>query len=176
MGRDPDFMITVDGEDLSKEAMAWDIHEVDDGISTISVIIANADMKYSGAIGFDGEISVMYGYADGEMDTVYANIKGITEHYAMGTPTITIKGECAVSDLCEGSTQGHSKSNKPTEAMKDAAKAAGVNLEVKKMEDPPYPNHIKIPGMPMSPLMLIQKEQMGLFSSKASNFGKGGGK
>lgn len=151
MARDPDFIVQIDGEDITKYVMAWTITENDDAISSIMVQLGNPDMRLSGSIPFYGQLSLMYGYAEMSFDTVYGEIKSITEDYAPGFPTIKITAECGVSDLHEYSAMGHGgKGQTPSQVAIDTAKKAGVALVFKDLENPPLPKHQAVPLMPGS--------------------------
>ena len=129
MGSDIDFVITVDGEDITKDVMSWTLHEVDDGTSSLTVKIANPNFIHSGAYGTGCELSIMFGSSGSLSESIKMETRTLQEDYSLGYPTVTLKAEDATRDMEEATTQGNmEKGMGPKAAMEELAK--GLNLKM----------------------------------------------
>jgi len=146
LGNDTDFIIKVDGEDITKDIMKWKLHEVDDGTSSITLLVANPNMKHSGQFAFSAEVDIMFG-KEGLTEHIYGmEVTSITEDYALGRPTIALKAEDATRYLEEGSAQGmFPKGTKVKDAVNHILKIAGLQADIRKLEEAEFDRRMKLP-------------------------------
>lgn len=149
MGNDIDFIIKVDGNDVTKQVMKWVLKEVDDGTSSINIMIANPNFMYSGVFGFGGDVDLMFGN-EGLTEHIYGMaVTSITEDYALGKPVISVRAEDSTRNLEEGSAQGmFPKGTKMKDAVKSIAQMAGLRLRLKGMEEAEFYEHLKLALIP----------------------------
>lgn len=69
MGRvmTPDFSLTINGQDVTKLCIMWQLDDVEDGISTLTAEIGNPGGQLSGYLRTETDITLRYGYWNGKM-------------------------------------------------------------------------------------------------------------
>ena len=69
MGRvmTPDFSLTINGQDVTKLCISWQLDDVEEGISTVTAEIGNPEGMLSGYLRTESEITLRYGYWNGKM-------------------------------------------------------------------------------------------------------------
>lgn len=87
----PNFYVQINGHDFTKFVISWQLDDVDDGISTLTVTLANPDGIIAGYIRTETDVTLRYGYWDGRMSKpVTMKIKDLSERYPTnGGMTIT---------------------------------------------------------------------------------------
>lgn len=83
MGFDPDFIINAAGQDVTKYVIQWKLRDTDDGISTLSVKLANPDQVLSNKIQTDEEATITFGYIGNMGEQVSMKIKEVNEAYSV---------------------------------------------------------------------------------------------
>ena len=132
----PDFQIMVDDWDATPYCVSWKLHETEDAISTLTVVLGNPDGNLSGLVHTESPISIRHGYYNGPMSPVCSmTIKDKTESFPTRHPsTITLVGmdctERLVGSVLSGNFDKGVQYVAQIEAMLKAAKINGeVNLK-----------------------------------------------
>lgn len=147
---DPDFIIDINGQDITSELVSWKLHHTDDGVSSITTVIANHDHLYSGQFTIDDEFTLIFGHQQNLGDKIEMVVRGVDEFYKLGMPTISITAKDYACELKEKNIKGHSKEGiKPKEASariaeKGGAKGQKLEVDTGKGKDPPLPQYHKL--------------------------------
>lgn len=150
MGRvmTPDFTLTINGTDLTKLCIMWQLDDIEDGISTLTAVIGNPDGQLSGYLKTETEITLRYGYWNGKMSKpVTMKIKDKEECSYTGAPcTITVVGmdctERLTGTTFAGSTKVDPKIIETIESLFKSGKIKGkVELEEPKKGPEKIPLH-----------------------------------
>lgn len=128
---DPDFVVTVDGMDVTADCEKWDISDDESQMSEITVTLENKDFKYSGMFGYENEIAIRFGYVGNYGPPASAIIAHIEEDLATGNfPQITITGRDDRHKLCGGSERGKVKGESDREIIENVIKDKGLKPNV----------------------------------------------
>lgn len=132
---DPDFVIDISGSDITYDVMNWKLHHTDEGISNIVVTVANHNHMYSGQFSMDDELSIIFGHAENLGEKIEMTVKGVTENYKMGYPTIVITAKDDCCELNAKTIKGHAPEGldpqKVAEKMGKKAGPKGKDLNIK---------------------------------------------
>ena len=117
---DPDFVVTIGGRDVTKITKRWSLEDVEDGISSLTVTLANPDGKYSGVFKTEQEISLNFGYHKGEVSsTIRMKIKDKREDFPTKQgPTIRLVALDCTERLVGVTAAGNSDINDVKEILK----------------------------------------------------------
>ncbi len=143
-----DFIVKVEGSDVTKVVSKWEVKEVDDGMSSCNITIANIDMLFSGLYQIGGDIEIMFGTPNDLSNTAKFTIQGVTEHYADKALTIEILGQDIIASIDGKSMKGmYKEGTKADQAIKETVEAATENkVSVKvDLESPDFGQGVKLP-------------------------------
>jgi hypothetical protein len=118
MSIDPDFIVTINGESVTKYTSAWKFTDSEKK-STLEVTIMNPDQKFSGKFDTGQDVELIFGYVGNTGDKVKMEIYKVEEAYSVneGSDYIKVTGQDALSAM-EGKTlQGGG--NTPIKEPKD---------------------------------------------------------
>lgn len=90
MGFDPDFVITINGQDVTHYVYEWKLDD-NEKKSTLTVTIKNPDQKFSGVFDTGQQVTIIFGYVGNMGENVTMNIKKLTESYSVNEPHDFIK-------------------------------------------------------------------------------------
>ena len=128
---DPDFVVTVDGMDVTPDCERWSISDNESEMSELSVTLENKDFKYSGLFGYENEIAIRFGYVGNYGPPASAIIASVNENLSTGgVPTITITGRDDRHKLCGGSERGKVKGETDREIIENVIKDKGLKPNV----------------------------------------------
>ena len=133
---DPDFVVTVDGMDVTVDCERWEISDDESEMSEITVSLENKDFKYSGMFGYENEIAIRFGYVGNYGPTASAIIATVNEVLRVGNvPMITITGRDDRHKLCGGSERGKIKGETDREIIENVIKNKGLTPKVETGKD-----------------------------------------
>ena len=89
-GYDPDFVITINGQDVTKYVYEWKLDD-NEKKSTLEVIIKNPDQKFAGTFDTGQEVTLIFGYVGNMGEQVSMTIKKYEEAYSVNEPQDFIK-------------------------------------------------------------------------------------
>lgn len=128
---DPDFVITIDGMDVTADCERWEISDDESQMSEISVTLENKDFKYSGMFGYENEIAIRFGYVGNYGPPASAIIADVSEKLSTGNvQTIVVTGRDDRHKLCGGSERGKIKGKKDREIIENVIKDKGLKPNV----------------------------------------------
>lgn len=85
MSIDPDFIITINGEDVTKYVHNWKLTDSEKK-STLVVLLKNPDQVLSNKFDTGQEVSIIFGYVGNMGEKVEMTIKKYEESYAVDDP------------------------------------------------------------------------------------------
>ena len=177
MGRvmTPDFTLTINGTDLTKLCIMWQLDDVEDGISTLTAEIGNPDGQLSGYLRTESEITLRYGYWNGKMSKpVTMKIKDKEECFHTGAPcTIKVVGMDCTERLTGTTFAGSTVVNpKIMETLDSLFKSGKINGKIELEEPKKGPEKIPLHNMTAHAGI---RWIMGMATCKKSAGGGGGG-
>ena len=103
MSIDPDFIVTINGENVTKYTSEWKLDD-NEKKSTLEVTIKNPDQKFSGKFDTGQEVALIFGYVGNMGEKVEMEIKKMEESYSVNEPHDYIKviGYHALDNLDKG--------------------------------------------------------------------------
>jgi hypothetical protein len=122
MSIDPDFIITVNGDNVTGYVFHWKLTD-DEKKSTLDVFIKNPDQKWSGKFDTGQYVEIIFGYVGNMGEKIKMKIKVMEESYSVDETHdfIHVTGVDCLDDL-EGKTK-KSGGAKTEEATVDGSKA-----------------------------------------------------
>lgn len=110
---DPDFIITISGENVTKYVNKWTLTDTEgkeggSASSTLEVVFKNPDQVLSNKFDVKQEINLIHGYFGNMGETVYMTIKKVEEAYSVEEANDYVKviGFDAFDDLMAGNLRG----------------------------------------------------------------------
>jgi hypothetical protein len=146
----PNFYLTINGYDVTKLCISWQLDDVEDGISTLTANIGNPDGLLSGYLRTETDITLRYGYWDGKMSKpVTMKIKDKKESFHTSSPsTITVVGMDCTERLTGITNAGNSKEKTSiVEAIESHVKGIKAKPEVNVENPEKMPDKIPIHNM-----------------------------
>ena len=146
----PNYYIQINGHDFTKFVLSWQLDDVDDGISTLTVTLANPDGIIAGYIRTETDVTLRYGYWDGRMSQpVTMKIKDLSEKYPTnGGMTITFTAYDCTERLVGLTHAGNSDSGTKThEGIESLLNGAGIKPDVKLESPEKLPEKLSIHNM-----------------------------
>lgn len=133
----PDFVITVDGKDVSKLAISWEFNDVDDGISNIHAVLVNEKYDFTPQVGSD--LTLRFGYQGDLSDPVTMRIQQRTNRYGVRGAFIEITAEDCLEAAVSNAMRGAFIINDAPQICKELGESIGAKVELGDMESPAPP-------------------------------------
>lgn len=129
-GEGPDFVLTVDGENIGEYCQKWKFVDAEQGMSQISATLANPDKKNSGKWKYGQEMEIRFGYRGQLGEKAHFKIAEVKERYPQGGDR-TI--ELVARDESQKMGGGHGKGNlgkgKDGEILYKQLESDGIKLD-----------------------------------------------
>lgn len=143
---DPDFIITVDGIDITPLVTSWRLQDGEEGSGEITVTIANPRLELGGAFGYGQKLAIRFGYQGQLSPKATVDVVKIQETYPTGgVPTIVITGRDDMYKMAGGAKRDTLKKGKSgdqkikgKEALEQAVKDTGLQPKVTAPKDTEY--------------------------------------
>lgn len=104
---DPDFIITVDGVDITPLVTSWRLTDGEEGAGEITVTLYNQGMSIGGSFGYGQKLEMRFGYQGQLSPKASVDIVKISEAYTTGSGvTITLSGRDDMYKMTGGSKRG----------------------------------------------------------------------
>lgn len=175
----PDFVITINGTDVTKVTESWELNDVEDQISNLTVTIINTDMKYSGQFKIDGEITIRFGYQSNMGPQVTMKIKEVTEIAATRGCRITVTGMDILAESTSATARGFYKTQEVDKILKEMGESIDAQVDTGDAKSPKFPEGYKhpVPNERLYDAMHRYKRYLGSQQGggKSGSVGKGGG-
>ncbi|MGC8718143.1 MAG: hypothetical protein ACP5RW_09135 [bacterium] len=105
MDRDVDFVITIDGEDVTDRVVEWSLRDVDEGMSSARVVVSNVDGSLSVSTG--AKLEMRFGYVGDLSDQVELDIRSVHEEFSVNRPrTVVVTAHDVTWMLNGGNVKG----------------------------------------------------------------------
>jgi hypothetical protein len=143
MSYDPDFLLIVNGADVTRSLMNWHLALSDKESCSLTFSVENQNSEYAGLFQINGQVIFCFGYADNIQPSITLDILSIAPEFNTGTKSIKVTAYDQLHKLCNGSMKGcFKKGTKTDQAIKDTITACttctpNVNLTSPNFE----PNH-----------------------------------
>ncbi len=82
MSIDPDFIITINGENITNYVHDWTLID-DEKKSSITVVIKNPDQKWSEKFDTGQQVTIIFGYVGNMGEKITMDIKTLEESYSV---------------------------------------------------------------------------------------------
>lgn len=143
---DPDFIITIDGVDVTPLVNSWRLQDGEEGAGEISITLINPNLELGGVFGYGQKLEMRFGYSGQLSPKATVDIVKIEEKYPTGkVPIITLTGRDDMYKMCGGNKRGTLKKGKSGDQKikgKDAAeqviKDVGLKPQVTANKDTEY--------------------------------------
>ena len=130
MSGDPDFILRINGQDVSAYAQEWELIDDEEHMSEITVKLGNPDLKFSGMFDYGQDLEIRFGYFGGLSGKAYLPVADVEEDYPdKALCTITIKGRDESAKMSGGKCKGNLGSGDPRDGLK--AKLQDIGLKAK---------------------------------------------
>jgi phage protein D len=137
MSGQPDFIITIGGQDITRYCQEWTFTDDEEGQSEIDVQLGNPDMRLSGAFDYGDDLQIRFGY-DGQLGgAAYLPVAEVKERYPTGKElTIHVIGRDESNKMSGGKEKGvkGKKGDKDEDVIGRVAKEQGVKIATEEFE------------------------------------------
>jgi hypothetical protein len=82
MSFDPDFIITIDGEDVTEYVTSWELHDVDSGRSNLVITLERVSSQISPTT--KGKVTIKFGYVGDLSELVEMDIRTVEYKFDVG--------------------------------------------------------------------------------------------
>lgn len=134
--KQPDFIVTINGQDLTKDCIGWDIVDVDDNMCSITAQFDNLEGKYWGAFKTNDTLAIRFGTSSGMSAKVEMKLRDIheTNHTRNGLRVKVVAKDCTEKlDRSTGRSQQKGHLIKPQ--LDEIGKATGTNIDHSKLAE-----------------------------------------
>lgn len=134
----PDFIAMIAGQNVTNWCSNWELNDVEDGMSTLTIEIKNEDGQFSGLAKIDEKVSLNFGYENDMSGKCEMNIKKFTEGYTTnnGMKVIAVGVDCTEKLSGNGGSGNFNKGVEATDAIKKLFESAGIKCDLKGMKSP----------------------------------------
>ena len=163
----PDFVITIDGKDVSKDTLSWEVNDVDDGISNVRVALVNKKYDFTPKAGSD--LTIRFGYQGDLSEPITMRIQKRTNKYGTRGAFIEVIGEDCLEAAMSNSMRGAFLIQDVPQICKEIGESIHTKVELGDMTSPLSPEGFKyqcsneriIDAMRRHLAMCIIKERQG---------------
>ena len=121
---DPDFIITVDGVDITSLVNSWRLQDGEEGAGEISVTLINPNLELGGCFGYGQKLAMRFGYQGQLSPKATVDVVRIEEKYPTGgVPTITLTGRDDMYKMVGGNKRGTLKKGESGDKLISGKKA-----------------------------------------------------
>lgn len=129
MDTDPDFVITIDGQDVVDFTSEWEMLDDEQGMSEITVELKNPEGRNSGRWKYGQDLFIRFGYMGDLSGKAYLPVAEVAEMYRTGGDlSITVKGRDESSKMAGGKHKGNHGAGKDLELIRKDAEAHGMKI------------------------------------------------
>lgn len=123
---DPDFIVTLAGKDITEFVQNWELLDDEEGMSTLSVQLANPDMRNSGMASEWDWLAIRFGYQADLSGQAGFYIMEVTEAYPSGEPTLQLKAYDETASQAGDKQKGNFDTNNTKTALEQNTDNAGM--------------------------------------------------
>lgn len=143
---DPDFIITVDGVDVTSLVTSWRLQDGEEGAGEISIVMVNPNLELGGCFGYGQKLAIRFGYEGQLSPKATVDIIKIEEKYPTGSvPTIILTGRDDMYKMAGGNKRESLKKGKSgdqkikgKDAIDQSIKDVGLTPKVTAPKDTEY--------------------------------------
>jgi phage protein D len=129
MDSDPDWVITINGQDVGQWVMEWELIDDEQDQSQIRVVLANPDLVNSGKFDYGQDMEIRFGYKGLLGPKAYLPVAQIKERYpAPGELTIEVIGRDETSKLSGGNNKGNHGNESDENVLKKILESRGLKM------------------------------------------------
>jgi hypothetical protein len=136
----PDFALTIGGTDVTNYTEEWELIEVDDGVSTLTVTIVNHDGKFGGKFKGEDKVELRWGIGGSMGPKVTLIARDISENYTVRGLHVIVTAYDGSAKLSGASGRGKFDTNSAIQSLKACAEMGDMNVVgLDKCKDPLTP-------------------------------------
>lgn len=121
----PDFVIKIGNQDVTKLSQSWEFNDVEEGISNITVVYVNKDFDVKTKV--NDKLTLRFGYQGNLSERITMEVKEHTESYGKDGSTVTV----TAYDCSERLTGVMAKGFRHDDDMKKFIESLGDGVEPK---------------------------------------------
>lgn len=130
--RDPDFMLSVGGQDVSRSVTDWELSVNDDKLCSLGFTLENQESQWAGKVKIDEEVAFKFGYKDEMSPIIKMTIRVRETQYDIGQKVLRLTAYDKTERLNGGNMQGCFKEGcKTNEAISSLLESNGMKPNVK---------------------------------------------
>jgi len=169
----PDFVITVGSKDVTRCCERWELQDLEDAVSTLTVTVVNEDRKYDGAFKIDDKVVIRFGNRGDMSPKVTMNLKELSPIYSDKGQRVVLVGMDPSEAMAGTGGRGMFDETSLKKVLEGIGQSLGLKVEgLDQTEDPANPHNNKIP-MPGETTAAFFRRALQMLGAKK---GKGGGK
>ena len=132
----PDFIVTLDGTDVTKDVNHWRIRDLEQGMSSFTVKLDNTDKKYIGKVSVNSNIAIRFGHFGNLSARIEMDVRKYKPRFSNGGQVMVIVGLDCTYKLSKKTGRGHHKNAKIKENIEQLAKEARIAINAEKLKEP----------------------------------------
>jgi hypothetical protein len=155
----PDFVITIDGLDVTNLCKKWEIHDIEDAISSATITLVNPSMKLSGQFNAGQTLSMRWGYQNNLSAEIEMEVKDYSENYDNKGRLIIIKAKDCMQKMVGSNMRGNFEEGTGIQdAIRDITKSHGITeVDFGTAQDPVQPKDWRTNAYGVSSLGAVER-------------------
>ena len=139
MSWDPDFVITVGGNDITERVAGWTLADVDQAMSSLLIKVENHDGSFSCQNG--DKVTIKFGYVGDLSDEVEMDIRKVEEHFSSKAVAYTNITAYDCTWIMNGRNVKGQVNGDPKKAITKLIEDQGFKAKVDKLKNGTIPPH-----------------------------------
>lgn len=126
---DPDYLITINGENVNEWVREWELVDDEQGMSEITITLANPEMTNAGKWDYGQDLEIRFGYVGELSGRGYLPVTEVTERYPQGMDsTIVVVGRDESQKMSGGKHKGNHGGKDDLALLRKDGEAHGLKI------------------------------------------------
>lgn len=125
---EPDWIITIDGQDVGEFVQEWQLKDAEQGMSELTVTLANPEKRNSGRWKYGQELKIRFGFRGQLSEPAHLLVGRVQERYPTGELSIVVTGRDESSQMGGGYNKGNHKGGSGIDVCKREYEARGFQF------------------------------------------------
>jgi len=131
--QDPDYVITIDGQNVNQWVIEWELVDDEQGMSEITITLANPEMQNAGKWDYKQDLEIRFGYVGELSGKGYLPVSEVTEKYPRGgESTIIVVGRDESQKMSGGKHKGNHGGEDDLGLIRKDGEAHGLQIGIGK--------------------------------------------
>jgi hypothetical protein len=127
---DPDFILTINGQDVGSMCLDWEFKDAEEGMSQISATLANPEKRLSGKFKWNQEVRLRFGYVGALSEPAHLMVSEVKERYPQSAQrTIKVIARDQTQKIGGGSNTGNYGKGDDAAIAARALEARDIKME-----------------------------------------------